>query len=310
MRPQQPISGEIHWSGRSFSVTEVRLIQQVTADFPFLSVTELSRTVCELLEWRRPNGRLKNHECRLWLEHMNELGLVSLPQVRPQKRPGPRLVRFTPRSEAESPLSGSAGELEPLELEVVTGSRNDNVFLWTEYIERYHYLGYRVPVGANLRYFVRSGRRVLACLLWTSPAWKMAVRDRWIGWRDAERRQNLQLIVNNARFLILPWVKVRNLASTILSRMVRRVPEDWEKHYGYRPLLLETLVDKKRFRGTCYRAANWVYLGSTRGRGRMDRDKAAEGWAVKDVYIYPLCQDPERQLRMAAAPAFTGLEEE
>lgn len=310
MHAQQSITEGVYWSGRKFSVDEVRLIQQISRDFPGLSITELSRTVCELLQWKRPNGRLKNHECRLLLEHLHDSSLVSLPELRPQKRPGPRQVRVTPRTDEVAPIRGSAGEFEPLELEVVTGSRNGNVSLWAEWTERYHYLGCRVPVGANLRYLVRSGGEVLACLLWTSPAWKMAARDRWIGWTDAERRQNLQLIVNNARFLILPWVQVRNLASTILSRMVRRVPDDWEKHYGYRPFLFETLVDRQRFRGTCYRAANWIHLGQTRGRGRMDRDKVAEGRAVKDVYVYPLCRDAREQLRTAPAPMFTGPEEE
>ena len=171
----------------------------------------------------------------------------------------------------------------------------------------------RVPVGANLRYLVRSQRapdRVLACMLWTSPAWKMAVRDRWIGWNDEQRRRNLQLIVDNARYLILPWVHVRGLASKILSLCARQLPGDWEGRYGYRPLLLETLVDSKRFRATCYRAANWLALGQTQGRGRMDSLHTAQDRDPKEVYVYPLCRNVQKHLQTATAPVFSGSDED
>jgi hypothetical protein len=203
-----------------------------------------------------------------------------------------------------------------LHLEVVRGGQADhsgNHALFKELLDRHHYLGYRVPFGASLRYLVRSERapeNVLACLLWSSPAWKMAARDAWIGWSDGERTRNLQLIVNNSRFLILPWVRVKGLASKILARCTRQLPRDWEKLYGYRPLLLETLVDAGRFRGTCYRAANWIALGQTTGRGRMDREHAAHGEAVKDLYVYPLCRHAAERLRSAAAPAWKEPEEE
>jgi hypothetical protein len=201
----------------------------------------------------------------------------------------------TENGEEQEPFSGSVGELCPLTLTVVR-NRPESA-LWNELVARYHYLEYRVPVGANLRYLVRSGsaRQVLACLLWSSPAWKMAARDSWIGWTNEERRRNLQLIVNNSRFLILPWVQVRNLASTILSLCARQLPEDRERLYGYRPLLLETLVDSK-FCGTSYQAANWTYLGETRGRGRMDQYHEAHGRAVKRIYVYPLCRDVQRRI--------------
>jgi Druantia protein DruA len=189
------------------------------------------------------------------------------------------------------------GEVEPLELRVVQ-SRSESR-LWTELIERYHYLAYRVPVGANLRYIVRSPRsreQVLACLLWSSPAWKMAPRDQWIGWNPEQRAHNLQLVVNNSRFLILPWVRVQGLASKILGQCARQLPSDWELRYGYRPLQLETLVDARRFRGTCYRAANWLHVGQTTGRGRMDREHQRHGQAIKDIYVYPLVRDARQRL--------------
>ncbi|PYU55952.1 MAG: hypothetical protein DMG55_25815 [Acidobacteria bacterium] len=142
----------------------------------------------------------------------------------------------------------------------------------------------------------QSGEQVLACLLWSSAAWKMAPRDQWIGWNEEQRAQNLQLVVNNSRFLILPWVRVRGLASKILGQCARQLPGDWELRYGYRPLLLETFVDARRFRGTCYRAANWIHIGQTQGRGRMDSEHRAHGLAPKDIYLYPLYRNVRQQL--------------
>jgi hypothetical protein len=167
---------------------------------------------------------------------------------------------------------------------------------WRELVERYHYLGCTVPFGANLRYWVRNRERELACLLWTSPAWKMQARDAWIGWSDTQRLRNLQSIVNNGRFLILPWVRVKGLASKILALSARHMPRDWETTYGCAPLLLETLVEASRFRGTCYRAANWIHVEPTAGRGRVDREHKAHGQAVKDIYVYPLVRNARQRL--------------
>lgn len=310
---QPKIIESVHFSGRTFSVEELELIQEISSDCGALGLTELSRTICELLEWKRPNGRLKNHECRLLLERLRDLGLVSLPAVRPLGPQGPRWVGRTAEGEPQGELGGSVGQFEPLILKVVRAGQGGESGLWTELIERYHYLRYRVPVGANLRYLVRSAccpEQVLACLLWSSPAWKMAVRDRWIGWSEEQRQRNLQYIVNNSRFLILPWVRIQGLASKILSRCARQLPGDWEQRYGYRPLLLETLVDAARFRGTCYRAANWIALGRTQGRGRMDRHHVAHGRAPKEVYVYPLHRHVQQRLGTAAAPLFCGSTEE
>lgn len=300
------------FSGRAFSLTEINLIRQICSNFASLGRTEISRTVCELLEWKRPNGGLKNHECRLLLERMQDLGMVVLPPLHRSGKRGPRMPAAS-HGEPEADLIGSVEEFDPLSLSIVVSGRNGESRIWRELIERYHYLRCRVPVGANLRYVVRSHRapdRVLACLLWTSPAWKMAVRDRWIGWNDEQRRRNLQLIVNNARYLILPWVHIRGLASKILSLCARRLPGDWEKRYGYRPLLLETLVDNQRFRGTSYRAANWFALGQTRGGGRMDRLHTAQDRTPKEVYVYPLCRHVQERLRTATAPVFSGSDED
>jgi len=306
----------LNFAGREFSSADLELIRHVTAEFAGLGITEIARTACELLEWKRPSGGLKNAECRRLIEQLAGEGMLRLPERRGAGAPGPRRAPRTEPGEPQAEIRGSAGDFAPLRLEVVRGGaagRSGNHGLFKELLERYHYLGYRVPFGASLRYLVRSERtpeKVLACLLWSSPAWRMAARDAWIGWRDEERVRNLQLVVNNSRFLILPWVRVKGLASKILAASARQLPEDWEKLYGYRPLLLETLVDAARFRGTCYRAANWIPLGQTAGRGRMDRQHAAHGAAVKDLYVYPLCRRVQQRLRSSAAPSWQEPEEE
>jgi hypothetical protein len=272
-------------------------MREIARDYAGLAVTEMARTVCELLEWKRANGRLKDQECRQLLEYLRDQGWLRLPAVRNSGPRGPRQIRLGEASAPQARVEGSAGEFEPLELQLV--ERRQESQLWTELIERHHYLRYRVPVGANLRYLVRSprsGEQVLACLLWSSPAWKMAARDQSIGWNAEQRAHNLQLIVNNSRFLVLPWVHIQGLASKILAQSARQLPIDWEQRYGYRPLLLETLVDAQRFRGTCYRAANWIHVGQTSGRGRMDREHKTHGQAVKDIYLYPLARNTRQRL--------------
>jgi uncharacterized protein DUF4338 len=272
-------------------------MREIARDYAGLAVTEIARTVCELLEWKRANGRLKDQECRQLLEYLRDQGWLRLPAVRNSGPRGPRQIRLGEASAPQARVEGSAGEFEPLELQLV--ERRQESQLWTELIERHHYLRYRVPVGANLRYLVRSprsGEQVLACLLWSSPAWKMAARDQSIGWNAEQRAHNLQLIVNNSRFLVLPWVHIQGLASKILAQSARQLPIDWEQRYGYRPLLLETLVDARRFRGTCYRAANWIHVGQTSGRGRMDREHKTHGQAVKDIYLYPLARNTRQRL--------------
>jgi Domain of unknown function (DUF4338) len=287
----------LRFCGRIFSRQELELMREMARDYAVLGMTEIARTVCELLGWKRANGRLKDQECRQLLERLRDQGWLTLPPVRSSGPRGPRQIPLSQASAPQLTLEGSAGEFEPLELRVVQ-SRSESR-LWTELIERHHYLAYRVPVGANLRYIVRSPRsreQVLACLLWSSPAWKMAPRDQWIGWNPEQRAHNLQLVVNNSRFLILPWVRVQGLASKILGQCARQLPSDWELRYGYRPLLLETLVDARRFRGTCYRAANWLHVGQTTGRGRMDREHQRHGQAIKDIYVYPLVRDARQRL--------------
>ena len=280
--------------GRTFRTGELELMRQTAREFSSLGVTEIARTVCELLEWKRPRGGLKNHECRQLLERLQAEGFLDLPDLRRLGGRGPRRADVSEACCEPATLECTANECEPLELVLVEGQAESR--RWREHVERYHYLGCRVPFGAHLRYWVRNHDRELACLLWTSPAWKMQARDVWIGWSDEPRRHNLQSIVNNGRFLILPRVQVKGLASKILALSARQMPRDWEIRYGCRPLLLETLVDPTRFRGTCYRAANWIYIGQTAGRGRLDREHKAHGQAVKDIYVYPLVPDARQRL--------------
>src|SRR5207244_3992891 len=240
------------------------------------------------------NGRLKNHECRLLLERLDHQGVLMLPDLHSSGRRGPRTVATDTRSDSETPIQCSVADLEPLRLTLI---ENADSALWRQFIQRYHYLGCRVPVGAHLRYFIHSAAgQILACLLWTSPAWKMAARDRWIGWSPEQRARNLQYIVNNGRFLILPWVQVQGLASTILARLARQLPQDWRQHYGYTPLLLETLVDSERFAGTCYRAANWIFLGKTAGGNRTDRLQHAAPRPEKLIFVLPLHRRAQQRL--------------
>ena len=184
-------------------------------------------------------------------------------------------------------------QLGDLRLEVVEERHTSH--LWNEYIQRYHYLGYQPLAGAQRRYLAISQGQVLALLGFGAAAWKLAPRDRWIGWSAAQRQQRLHLLINNARFLILPWITSRNLASKLLAMAARRVAEDWHQRYGYRPVLMETFVERRRFSGTCYRAANWTHVGQTRGRGKLDTRHQAP-LPIKDVWLYALEKKCRRTL--------------
>ena len=275
--------------GQTVNAEQLSEIVEIIETFPKLSRTELSNTVCELFSWKRPTGKLKSVECRQFLERLDEKGTIKLPACRKQyTNKGAAKVQRTGKADIQPTISTKLKRLSPILLTRVNNQEQRQ--LWYEYVDRYHYLGYQLPFGAQLRYFIKSGATddILGCFQFSSPAWKMAPRDRWIGWVDDQRKANLQKIINNSRFLILPWVEVKNLASRALSLAVKSVPDDWQDCYGYRPVLMETLVDRKRFKGTCYKAANWIHVGKTTGRGRMDRDHSRQGAAVKEIYVYPL----------------------
>jgi hypothetical protein len=274
--------------GREVNGASLIEIKEIVESCSGLSRTELANTVCELWDWRRPGGGLKTVECRQFLEQLESRGLIDLPPGRAGRPPGVKTcVKRTQSGDELEVFSATVGELSPLKLSRV--STKEEREQWYELVERYHYLGYRVPFGAQVRYFIEGGGgKRLGCLQFSSPAWKMAPRDRWIGWNEEQRGRNLQKIINNSRFLILPWVEVKNLASAILALACRVVPGDWEGQYGIRPVLMETLVDRSRYRGTCYQAANWTHLGSTSGRGRQDRGHERHGQSPKAIYVYPL----------------------
>ena len=275
--------------GRIIKSQQIDEMIEIVKTFPKLSRTELANTICELFSWKRPNGKLKSVECRQFLERLDKKGTLRLPACREQfAKKNSLKIQKTKDSDAKSTISTDLKELSPIRMTPVKSREQRQ--LWYEYVDRYHYLGYRLPFGAQLRYFLISGatNEILGCFQFSSPAWKMAVRDQWIGWSDTKRKLNLQKIISNSRFLILPWVRVKNLASMALSLATRTVPDDWQRCYGYRPALMETLVDRKRFTGTCYKAANWTHLGETTGRGRMDRENKRQGAGVKEIYVYPL----------------------
>jgi len=284
------------FSGKSFSSAEMKLIYEVVKRCGGLSRMELAHTVCELLEWSRPGGGLKARECREFLEALEAQGVLRLPAKRATKPVGSTTrVPVSVRGEPAALLEGKVGAFEPIVLEPVRSP--EQRLLFRELVGRYHYLGHAVPFGAHLRYLFYSGDRVLGAMQFSSPAWRMAVREGWIGWDEGARRANLQRVVNQSRFLILPWVRIANLASVVLARALRGLREDWQERYGVEPLLVETLVDESRYRGHCYRAANWIRLGETCGRGRMDREHRCEGLAPKAVWVYPLVADAGSRLR-------------
>ncbi|MDN5850890.1 MAG: DUF4338 domain-containing protein [Nitrococcus sp.] len=288
--------------GAPLSGAELELIQACVARFRHLSRTELAATVCEWLGWERPNGRLKTRECRDLLQALEALELLELPALRAGR---PRGAATTlPRSahgEAKAPVSAPLRSLQPIGL--IRVEQPAEHALWRELMGRHHYLGHRTAYGASLRYLIAAsaGReRILGAVQFSSPAWRMRARDAWIGWNEATRKRNLPRLINNSRFLILPWVRVPHLASHVLALALRRVLADWEACYGLRPWLSETLVDPQRFSGVCYRAANWIDVGLTTGRGRQDRHHSRHNAAPKRIFLYPLRAHAQQAL--ASAP--------
>ncbi|MCK8601040.1 DUF4338 domain-containing protein [Desulfoferrobacter suflitae] len=298
--------GSLNFCGIEVSSSDLELIEGTIRDCAGLSRTELAYTVCELLGWRRPNGSLKGHECRGFLEKLEEQGILQLPELKANAGKRRSKPKSTEKKLAPAPMTvtGKLSEVGPLELQLVTTSEEHKQ--WRKWVGQHHYLGYKVPFGAYLRYFVwitKPRPQQVGCLQVSSPAWRMAPRDEWIGWTDAQRAKGLQQIIQNSRFLILPWVKIPHLASASLARLTRRVVNDWQAAYVIRPILMETLVDPSRYLGTCYRAANWIYLGRTTGRGRMDKTHKRHGLEPKDIWVYPLCRKArERLLEDFVAP--------
>ena len=279
---------------REFTKKEIEDICEIVAMFPKLSRTELMQTICENLEWYTATGRNKLESCNLLLERLERAGILHLPEKRKIRSGKDKAVLITDKTDPPSTVNGNLAEVGPLELQ--TASDKASRDLWNEYVHRYHPLGYKRPFGAHQRYFVSSPVGYLGCLLFAASAWALADRDRWIGWNERDRAKRLHLVVNNTRFLLFPWVQVRYLASKVLSLAMRQIRDDWQARYNYAPVLVETFVDLALYRGTCYKAANWLCLGRTAGRGRMDRYNEYSS-TPKWVFAYPLRANCREVLR-------------
>ncbi len=292
-------AGSYRFSGRIFRPPEIALIREVVATCAGVSRKELANTISELLGWTRPGGSLKEPECLAVLERLATAGLLTLP-AKQQTRPAGSItsVPHTARGEPGPPLTGRVEAFAPVHVEPVRTAAERQLF--RELVGRYHYLRYRVPFGAQRQYLVSIAQpvpTVVGGLQFSSAAWRMRARDAWIGWDEATRARQLPHVVSNSRFLVLPWVRIQNLASTTLALALRRLPTDWQAQYGVTPLLVETLVDPARYTGGCYRAANWIEVGETAGRGRDDRQHQRHGARPKRVFVYPLTPDAAERLR-------------
>jgi len=292
-------NNSIGCSGRQFSASEIALIREVVATCPGLSRKELAKTISELVGWTRANGSLKEPESLSLLARLEAEDLLQLPEKRKRRPVGS--VTSIPHTAEGGPgqeLSGRVDSFAPVLVERVSDLATRQRF--RELIDRYHRLGYKVPYGAHLEYLVsisQPERIVVGCLQFSSAAWRLQVRDEWIGWDDQTRALNLPQVVNNSRMLLLPWIHLQNLASAMLARALKQLPADWQAQYGVTPLLVETFVDPVQYTGTCYRAANWVELGETSGRGRDDRQHRRHGAQPKRVFLNPLRRDALRRLR-------------
>lgn len=277
----------MRYSGRQFSAEEMALIQRIIQEDPADTRYGISKRVCQHLNWRKADGGLKDMSCRVALLRMHKDGLLVLPasQMKHGHANGKPFLQRTLFAEPGLPVNEAVHLMKDLRIACVA-SRGDS-YLWNEYIARYHYLGYTKLPGAQLRYWAWWNGQVLALFGFGACAWKAEARDRFIGWDSTHREKNLHLVVNNARFLILPWVRARNLASRLLALVSRKLPDDWQQRYGYRPVLLETFVECDRFTGTSYKAANWLWVGQTKGRGKKDVHHN-EDKPLKDIWLYPL----------------------
>ena len=274
----------IRYCGRDFSKQELVVIRQLISENPSATRAVLSRLTCQALDWYKIDGGLKQMSCRVAMLRMQDDGLIKLPAPRHRYRPANN-VQFTSATAPKPKINMPVHALPCVQLRIVRGRQQSR--LWNEYIHRYHYLGYKPLPGAQLRYFVISENNIIALLGFGASAWQCAPRDKYIGWTHDQRKKKLQYIINNARFLILPWVKCKNLASKILSLTSHRLSRDWQDHYGYQPVLLETFVERDRFAGTCYKAANWVLVGQTKGRGKLG-PAGKISVPIKDLWLYPL----------------------
>jgi hypothetical protein len=280
------MSSQFRYRGRAVTTEDIAFIRQLIAENPGASRRRLSAKLCEAWQWKQANGALRDMVCRGLLLLLDRAGEIELPPVRFKTR-NPFVQRAAPKPMLidTTPITGALSELQPIEWQQVR--RTPDELLFNSLLEQYHYLAYEQPVGEHLKFVAWAQGRPIACLAWSSAPRHLGSRDRYIGWSAEARRRNIRLIAYNTRFLILPWVAVPHLASHLLSRMAQRLSADWKCMYGHPIYFLETFVDPERFRGTCYRAANWVLLGRTTGRGKDDQTNRPNR-SIKEVLGYPL----------------------
>jgi hypothetical protein len=274
------------YRGRVITQEDIAFLRRFLAQHSGLSRRKLSAKVCEAWQWRQANGALCDMVCRGLLLMLHRAGEIQLPEVRFLPR-NPMVVRERPALVPvdTTPLIARLNELRPLEVRQVRRTSDEPLF--NSLVEHHHYLGYEQPVGEHLKYLVRAQGRPIACMAWSSAPRHLGSRDRYIGWSQEARKRNIRLIAYNTRFLILPWVQVPHLASHILSRVAATLSSDWERMYEHPIRFVETFIDPERFRGTCYRAANWVLLGRTTGRGKDDLTHR-QNRSIKEVFGLPL----------------------
>ena len=275
--------------GREISEEEISQIQETVSLCGGLSRKELAQTIAEHLQWYRASGTNKEDACIKLLEKLQLQGILQLPPKR--RRSKPRVERANPLNAQTGPQPAIVCPLEKLgtvELEVVKDKNTG--MLWQEYVSRYHYLGYKKPFGYTLRYFIKSDRGRLGCILYSGAAKCMGTRERSIGWTEPQRLRNLPWVINNSRYLIFPWVRVSNLASHVLGQISRQIRAHWQQRWGYAPVLMETFVDPQHYQGSCYQAANWQYVGMTTGQGLVRAGKRYQT-SAKKIFIKPLVRD-------------------
>jgi hypothetical protein len=276
----------LHYRGRAISSKDILYIQELIAAHPGESRRTLSKKLCEAWQWKQANGALRDMVCRGLLLMLDRAGYIELPPVKfVPHNPLARRLRPAPVAIGPTPIEGELRQIQPLEFTQVR--RHGDEPLFNSLMEQHHYLGYEQPVGEHLKYLVRAQGRPIACVAWSSAPRHIGARDRYIGWDPRARRRNIHLLAYNTRFLILPWVRVNHLASHILGRMAARISDDWQGLYGHPIYFLETFVDPERFRGTCYRAANWVVMGATTGRGKQSNSYLPNR-SIKQVLGYAL----------------------
>lgn len=278
----------MEYSGRGFTSEEIELIKWTRKRYTNLSRHELAGTICEFLGWTTPSGRAKLPQCVAFLEKLENEGFIELPPAVASKSKRSRASIIPNYDIDTTPIVGDLKDFEPIHLEIARAG--DELKLWRKYVNDYHMLGDKQVFGSRLQYFIKSGETKLGCMQFSASSWALESRDKWIGWSMEDKKKRLHFIVNNSRYLIFPWVNIKNLASKALALAIKQIQKDWLREYSYAPVLLETFVDLSHFAGTCYKASNWIYIGETKGRGRMDR-KNEFTLSQKVIYMYPLQKD-------------------